>query len=107
MSWARYDDELTLNYKYGRLRALGRDEQGWRIVAFHSFSEPERVPISVDMRRQVIERDGYVCGICGWLVDPSDAHIDHVQPVRHGGRTTLDNLRVTHSRCNLRKGARV
>jgi hypothetical protein len=23
MSWARYDDELTLNYKYGRLRAMG------------------------------------------------------------------------------------
>jgi hypothetical protein len=23
VSWARYDDELTLNYKYGRLRSMG------------------------------------------------------------------------------------
>jgi 5-methylcytosine-specific restriction endonuclease McrA len=34
-------------------------------------------------------------------------HIDHIFPLVLGGETTLGNLRVTHSICNIRKGARV
>ena len=59
------------------------------------------------LRAQVIERDGYVCGICGLDVAPGDVHIDHIYPVALGGRDDLENLRVAHALCNMRKGARV
>lgn len=59
------------------------------------------------LRQLVIDRDGYVCGICGGEVDPDDVHIDHIRPVRHGGQDVEGNLRVTHSLCNMRRGARV
>ena len=57
------------------------------------------------LRDAVIARDGYVCGICRGEVEPVDVHIDHVVAYSKGGPTALDNLRVTHSVCNVRKGA--
>lgn len=59
------------------------------------------------MRATIIERDGLVCGICGGGVEPDDVHVDHIRAIARGGRA-MDprNLQVTHSACNLRKGAR-
>ncbi len=34
-------------------------------------------------------------------------HLDHVHPVALGGATTLSNLQLAHSVCNMRKGARL
>ncbi len=65
-----------------------------------------RPKISESLRAAVIARDGLVCGICADPVEVSDVHLDHVRPFSHGGPTTLGNLRVAHSRCNLVRGAR-
>ena len=60
----------------------------------------------------LIERDGRECGICGDdMTDvayphPLSASIDHIQPISLGGQHTLDNLRATHLRCNIRRGNR-
>jgi 5-methylcytosine-specific restriction endonuclease McrA len=59
-----------------------------------------------DLREHVIARDGHICGICGRPVAPDNVHIDHIKPLCRGGVTVLGNLRVTHSKCNLRKGGR-
>ena len=59
------------------------------------------VPTTV--RHTVILRDGLVCQICGDAVDEDDVHLDHIDPVARGGRSTADNLRVTHSKCNLER----
>lgn len=66
-----------------------------------------RPNIGAGTRRAVIKRDGLVCGICGGDVAPDDIHIDHVHPLSRGGGSGVTNLRVTHSRCNLAKGASV
>lgn len=58
-------------------------------------------------RRQVIERDGQVCGICRQSVPDGQIEIDHIIPVSQGGSDDLDNLQVAHVLCNRRKGARV
>lgn len=70
--------------------------------------DPDRIreKIPAWMRDTVIHRDGHVCHICGGDVPEDDVHLDHVHPVSLGGRNELDNLRVAHSRCNMRKGAR-
>ena len=59
------------------------------------------------LRASVIERDGLVCGICFGEVEANDVHIDHIYPVALGGKDVMDNLRVTHSLCNMRKGAKI
>lgn len=63
--------------------------------------------LSESMRQRVIARDGYICQLCSTPVEPDDVHIDHIIPWSIGGPDTLENLQVTHSRCNLIKGARV
>jgi len=51
-------------------------------------------------------RDGYVCQLCTTAVEPTDVHLDHIKPYSKGGPTNLENLQVTHSLCNIHKGAR-
>lgn len=56
-----------------------------------------------------------VCAICGLLVDktlpqydPMAPEIDEIIPVSRGGSPVdLDNLQLTHRRCNERKGNRM
>jgi len=69
------------------------------------YGRRDSIPAAV--REAVLHRDGYVCQLCGGDVEPSDVHLDHIYPFSKGGATTVANLQVTHSRCNLRKGARV
>ena len=63
---------------------------------------------------QVIDRDGWVCGICGWPIDRNvpwpdgqSRSIDHVIPISLGGDHVLSNVRLAHLGCNLRKGAKL
>jgi 5-methylcytosine-specific restriction endonuclease McrA len=56
------------------------------------------------IRAAVIRRDGLTCAICHLAVEPADLHIDHTIPLADGGPDTLTNQRVTHAKCNLRKG---
>jgi 5-methylcytosine-specific restriction endonuclease McrA len=66
---------------------------------------------SVDARA-VFLRDGGVCYLCGQPVDPTASNrmerpsLDHVVPLARGGPHTLDNVRLAHYGCNLRKGVR-
>lgn len=78
--------------------AVGQDEL-WRL-------RPDRESVSPAVRREVLERDGRVCQLCFGEIPEGDAlHLDHRIPVSRGGRSTVENLQVTHARCNLRKGA--
>lgn len=52
-------------------------------------------------------RDGGICHICGGLVAPDDVHFDHVIPLSKGGSHTYDNIKVAHSTCNMKKGAKL
>lgn len=74
--------------------------------------------VSVDMKADIIERDGFKCQICGkYLTSCRDAkrfaklgeglyHIDHVVPCQQGGRATMENLRLTCPECNLKRKRR-
>jgi 5-methylcytosine-specific restriction endonuclease McrA len=56
---------------------------------------------------EIFERDGWVCGICGDIVTPKDASIDHVIPFARGGTHEPANVQTAHHLCNSRKGARL
>ena len=74
--------------------------------------------IPIDLRVEVIERDGFKCKICGkFLTSCREArrfvklgqglyHIDHIVPVIQGGRATIENLRLTCPECNQKRKKR-
>ena len=79
------------------MRARGRDPK----------RPKNRTTVPTAVKDAVLRRDGLICQICGGDIPAEDLHIDHVHPVARGGRSTLTNLQATHSKCNLRKGAKV
>lgn len=54
----------------------------------------------------ILARDGYVCHLCGTDVAPGDVNFDHVIPLSRGGAHSEENIKVAHSLCNRRKGAK-
>lgn len=77
----------------------------WHWIRGHNPGETrDKIPAAT--RAAVIERDDYVCQLCGGDVEPVDLHLDHIRPWSKGGSNTLSNLQVTHALCNIRKGAR-
>ena len=64
--------------------------------------------------RDVFERDGWVCGICGDPVDPAlrwpdrmSVSLDHVVPLEMGGDHVPENARCSHLGCNTARGTGV
>jgi len=54
-------------------------------------------------RRRILERDHYVCQICG---RPGADSVDHIVPRAFGGTHGDSNLRAAHFTCNSRRGAK-
>lgn len=66
---------------------------------------------SVD-RIKVFEADGYRCHICGGKTDPAVTYphpryptIDHIIPIKLGGKHVQSNCATACNECNLRKNA--
>lgn len=56
------------------------------------------------LRAQVLMRDGARCQLCGAEARSGALlHVDHIIPWSKGGSTTLENLRVLCSMCNIGK----
>ncbi len=61
--------------------------------------------------QEIYERDKWVCGICGEVVDRElkypdllSPSLDHVLPLSKGGAHTRENCQLAHFICNSRKG---
>ncbi len=54
-----------------------------------------------EQKAQALERQGYVCPICGQGVAMKGSQSHHCVQVNAGGRTTMENLTVVHTdRCH-------
>jgi len=58
-------------------------------------------------RRDIYERDGWICQICFEPIDaelayphPLSPSLDHIKPISKGGADTRDNTQASHFRCN-------
>jgi len=58
-------------------------------------------------RRNVFERDRFICQYCGVRFDHQSLNIDHVVPRDKGGRNTWENVVCSCVPCNTRKGNRL
>jgi formamidopyrimidine-DNA glycosylase len=76
-----------------------------RLAILTELQKPTR-NYSPGQRHDMWERDGKQCGICGEAVAFEDMDLDHIVRSLQGGSDALDNLRVTHVRCN-RSRARI
>jgi hypothetical protein len=59
-----------------------------------------RLPISPEMMRAVIERDGRRCVLCGAT---ENIQFDHILPIALGGATSAENLQILCADCNHAK----
>lgn len=66
---------------------------------------PSSTNMAMDIVREILwQRSGGRCGLCQEPVALDDLHLDHILPRSQGGSDALDNLQVSHPRCNLTKG---
>lgn len=67
------------------------------------------------VRKRAIASKEPICAICHKLIDleapafsPMAVEVDHIVPrIRGGALYDLDNLQLTHSQCNRKKGAKM
>lgn len=70
----------------------------------HEARRGRRRRIPLDVRLEVLQRDGHRCRYCG---ETEGLHIDHVHPFSRGGDDSPGNLQALCGPCNLRKAARL
>jgi 5-methylcytosine-specific restriction endonuclease McrA len=97
--------------RYCRSCALVKRRERYRIKTANRQKIMNPIRISADV---IIKRDGNVCHLCDVEIDLTlarnsrfGATIDHVIPVSKGGADTLENMRLAHWICNIKKGNRV
>jgi hypothetical protein len=67
-----------------------------------SGRERGRRAVPKHVRYALVERDGRNCAICGKDIgDIERANCDHIVPRAHGGKDKIENLQLSHFRCNL------
>lgn len=66
-----------------------------------------RKSISAKLRFEIFKRDSFKCQYCGKSAPDVILHVDHINPVKRGGRNDSLNLITSCIDCNLGKGARV
>lgn len=66
----------------------------------------EREPISKKLRFEVFKRDSFTCQYCGKMAPDVVLEVDHIEPVKGGGKTNIMNLVTSCKDCNRGKGAR-
>lgn len=56
---------------------------------------------------KVWHRAHFCCEYCqlAQIYDPRPFHVDHIRPRKHGGKTSVENLCLSCSACNLFKGS--
>ncbi len=71
---------------------------------FPDYQYLMRRSVSNSLKKQVLQRDNYLCQYCWASLTLETAHMDHAFPRSKGGWTILDNLRSSCPSCNLSKG---
>lgn len=55
-------------------------------------------------RLRLYKRDKGICYLCNLPVNILEFTLDHVIPHCKGGKSNRENLKITHEKCNTKKG---
>lgn len=75
------------------------------IIAFLSKSS-FRAPISLSVRRSLLQKQNYKCAICGCKLTDK-APVDHIVPFKYVGDALEDNYQMLCTHCNSTKNASI
>ncbi len=83
---------------------------GYTLRSLTKQDKDTDVYINLKLRQKVLERDQYTCQLCGHKGGEKYAdgeivrlEVDHMKPLKQGGKTTEENLWTLCSRCNAGK----
>lgn len=81
---------------------------GRRCQTAHRYPAVQRGP-GVSMRdwQRMVNRYGGRCAYCGFRPRWTPLHMDHVIPLKRGGRHSIGNVLPACGSCNVRKNARL
>jgi 5-methylcytosine-specific restriction endonuclease McrA len=66
------------------------------------LADPRR---RLSLRNQLVAMYGRSCWLCSLPIAYGDVlSIDHVRPLSKGGSNKIHNLRLSHERCNRKRG---
>jgi 5-methylcytosine-specific restriction endonuclease McrA len=58
--------------------------------------------------REILAKFGMICHLCGLEIkSKTELNFDHVIPLAKGGAHSADNVRPSHSVCNMSKGSKI
>ena len=97
---------LSINELQKLNEALREIDYETTLVKYHSNNQ--RKLLTKELKEKIKIRDNYTCQICGkYMPDEIGLHIDHIIPVKAGGKTIPSNLQVLCSRCNGQKSDKI
>ena len=68
----------------------------------------QRKLMTKELKEKIKKRDNYTCQMCGkYMPDEVGLHVDHIIPIKQGGKSIESNLQVLCDKCNLKKGKRL
>lgn len=129
-AWRKENDTELEDYqaKYHVIRRINHPEESkdYDKKMYNKHSEVQRsherrrrarkltVQSEAYVEKDILDRWGTGCYLCGEEIDldaprsmktfhPRALHLDHVIPIALGGPDTIDNVKPTHSLCNLRR----
>lgn len=77
-----------------------------KIANLKPINEEEDYFTNPDRRKEVFERDGWICQYCGDRLNQQNATLDHFVPQSKNGKHTKDNLRTCCLICNSIKSGK-
>lgn len=101
-----------VDYSFGKVSIKGTwydvqhlgDKGYWCILEPSTYPPVRRPTIHIpskELRKAVLERDGYLCLMCG---STENLQLDHIKSVMDGGDTTMENLQTLCRSCHSQKG---
>ncbi|MFN6513765.1 MAG: HNH endonuclease [Nostoc sp. CreGUA01] len=67
------------------------------------MSKTPRIPIPLEVKKYVWQRDEYQCRSCGKTSLETNLTIDHIIPLARGGQNDISNLQTLCLACNQQK----
>lgn len=83
-----------------RIFKTGKDAARFHLPVGHTFSETDRTEAVREIRRQVFERQDYLCRHCPNLITWAAGEMNEIVPKGRGGEVSLDNCEALCHDCH-------
>ena len=103
------DTEIEMTFSVKELAAVYDELEkiGFETTRQKFFAADQRKLVTKELHQKIKVRDNYTCRICGkYMPDEVGLQIDHIIPIKKGGKSVESNLQVLCDKCNRRKGAK-